>query len=179
MGGTPGIESRCRPSLGKASREGRKKRKDIANALKSQGDVGGHGERKGIGGNPKFTMRNNALKAAKEAKGGSKLTLEEVRRVEREALEEYECMRQDPDEYRILYEQYRQEHVSRAQRRLDAESHAAGSSSGPEASGRQGVRVFGGVEEPAQSPKPVAGADDPLVGVSRLAAWWSATTLGH
>jgi hypothetical protein len=63
--------------------------------------------------------------------------LEEVRRVEQEALEEYERI---PDEYRILYEQYRQEHVSRAQRRLDAESHAAGSSSGPEASA---VRVFG------------------------------------
>ena len=109
-------------------------------------------------------MRNAALKAAKEAKGGQKLTPEEVLRVEREALEEYERMRHDPEEYSVLYEQYRQEHVDRMQARLDTQSRAAGSSSGPEASGREGVRVFGRAGEQGQFPNPVAGADDLVAG---------------
>ena len=121
-------------------------------------------KRRGVGGNPKFTMRNAALKAAQEAKGGQKLTPEEVLRVEREALEEYERMRHDPEEYSVLYEQYRQEHVDRAQARRDAQSRAAGSSSGPEASGREGVRVFGRAGEQGQFPNPAAGADDPVAG---------------
>ena len=134
------------------------KLKDIANALRSDGEVGRQTHRKGIGGNPKWTMRNEALKAAKEAKGGEKLTADEVRQTERDALEEYERMRHDPDEYHILYEQYRQEHLARAQQRLDAQSRAAGSSSGPEASGREGVREFGRAGEQA------LGADDPVSG---------------
>ena len=105
------------------------KLKEVAAALRGDGASTVKNGRAGIGGNPKFTMRNAALKAAKEAKGGAKLTVEEVQQIERDALEEYENMRRNPEEYSILYEQYRQEHLKRSQRRLDAE--ASNADSGP------------------------------------------------
>ena len=74
--------------------------------------------RSGIGGNPKISMRNSRLKAAKEAKGGEKLTPDEVDEITRQCLEEYEEMRHRPDEYNVLYESFRQEHAERAVKRL-------------------------------------------------------------
>ena len=94
--------------------------------------------RVGIGGNPKFTMRNSRLAAAKRAKGGDKLTQDEIDEVAAQCLEEYEQMRHDPDEYQILYESFRQEHAERQVRQLQLNEAEAGvrefGSSGGEAS---------------------------------------------
>ena len=94
--------------------------------------------RVGIGGNPKFTMRNSRLAAAKMAKNGGKLTKDEVDEVTAQCLEEYEQMCLDPDEYQVLYESFRQEHAERQVRLLQSNEAEAGvgefGSSGDEAS---------------------------------------------
>jgi len=79
-------------------------------------------KRSGIGGNPKFTMRNSRLQAAKQLKGGEKLTQDEIDEITRECLEEYEEMRNRPDEYGVLFENFRQEHAERADKRLQVQA---------------------------------------------------------
>ena len=89
--------------------------KEVEKALRPKAPPSG---REGIGGNPKFSMRNARLKAAKEAKGGAKLTSDEIDEITRECLEEYEEMRRNPEEYSVLYESFRQEHADRSVKRI-------------------------------------------------------------